>query len=141
MYFNSTPSVGVFIVKDSRVLLAKRGIKPKKGFYDYVGGFLEQGEHPKKGAERETLEETGLTIKIVDFLGIYINRKYRYQEEKVFPQDTVYIAKIVKGKESPKDDVSALDWFPIEKPPKNISFSTVTAALKDLKKWHKGGKS
>lgn len=52
-----------------------RGIEPKKGKYDFIGGFLENGEDPLDGAVREFKEETGVEInkKDLEFLGIYVD--------------------------------------------------------------------
>jgi ADP-ribose pyrophosphatase YjhB (NUDIX family) len=138
-HINNTPAVGVLIIKDKKVLLSKRKINPRKGYWDYPGGFLNFSEHPKIAAKREVLEETGLKIKIVDILGIYINKDYKYQGENIYPQDTVYVAKIVSGKLKAQDDVEKLKWFPIGKPPKKIAFGCVKKALKDLQKRNKKG--
>src|SRR4030042_2552667 len=69
-YQNPKPTVGVFIVKDKKVLLAKRGIEPFKDWWDSIGGFMEEGESPQETATRETKEETGLEIKLGQILGL-----------------------------------------------------------------------
>jgi ADP-ribose pyrophosphatase YjhB (NUDIX family) len=136
-HINNSPAVGILIIKKGQVLLSKRGINPFKGYWDYPGGFLEFGEHPETAAKREVLEETGLVIEILDLLGIYINKDYEYQREKIYPQDAVYVAKIKSGRLEAKDDVIQLKWFSINAPPEKISFSCVKEALKDLNKWCK----
>lgn len=122
------------------MLLAKRKKDPAKRKYDIIGGFLGWGERPEKGALREVLEETGLKIKLIDTLGIYINPSYRYQGETTKNLDIFYIGKIVSGKARAQDDVETLRWFSIKNPPKNIAFASVKKGLKDLQKWHKGHK-
>ena len=52
--------------------LARRAIEPRKGYWDLPGGFLEETEEALHGLRREFLEETGLEIEAVDFLGIDI---------------------------------------------------------------------
>jgi 8-oxo-dGTP pyrophosphatase MutT (NUDIX family) len=52
-----------YVVKHSRVLL---GFHPKLGLVLPPGGHLEQGETPHEAAIRETIEETGLRVEIVD---------------------------------------------------------------------------
>lgn len=138
-YINNTPSVGVLIVKNNKVLLSKRKLSPKKGFWDYPGGFLNFGEHPKDAAKREILEETGTVIEILDLLGVYTNHEYEFQGEKIIPLDTVYIAKIKSGKPTAQDDVDKIKWFPINKPPVKIAFGCVKNALNDLEEWLKKG--
>ncbi len=55
--------VGAVVFNDNRVLLIKRGKSPSKGMWAIPGGHVELGETLQEAAEREVLEETGLTIK------------------------------------------------------------------------------
>lgn len=61
-----TPRVGVgaITIKDGKVLLVKRGIEPSKGLWAIPGGMLKLGETLQECAARETLEETGIRIKV-----------------------------------------------------------------------------
>jgi len=58
--------VGAVVIKDGKVLLVQRGIDPNKGVWAIPGGSLKLGETLQEGAEREILEETGITIKAKD---------------------------------------------------------------------------
>lgn len=51
---------------DGRILLCKRNIEPRKGFWTLPAGFLENRESIQDGALRETLEETRATAKIIE---------------------------------------------------------------------------
>ena len=55
--------VGAVVIKDGKVLLVKRGIDPNKGLWAIPGGSLKLGETLQEGAEREIMEETGITIR------------------------------------------------------------------------------
>ena len=55
--------VGAVVMKDGKVLLVKRGVDPNKGVWAIPGGSLKLGETLQEGAEREIMEETGVTIK------------------------------------------------------------------------------
>ena len=46
-----------------QMLLCKRAIEPRKGYWTLPAGFMEQGETLEVGAERETMEEAGIDIK------------------------------------------------------------------------------
>ena len=48
--------VGVFVVKNGRVLLVRRRMNPEKGKWSIPAGFLDRGEDPKETAVREALE-------------------------------------------------------------------------------------
>ena len=135
VFMNSHPTSSAFVVEKGRYLISKRAIEPKKGSFDVLGGFLNDGEHPEAGIIREFKEETGLTIEIVDLLGVYMD-KYEYQEELVSVLNFCYIARINKGSVKPQDDIASLHWFPINKTPNNLAFDWIKKALKDLQKWY-----
>jgi 8-oxo-dGTP diphosphatase len=55
--------VGAVVIRDGKVLLIKRGVAPSRGLWAIPGGSLKLGETLQQGAEREILEETGVTIR------------------------------------------------------------------------------
>ena len=59
-------AVGAIVINDGRVLLVKRSQPPSKGLWAIPGGRVELGETLKQAAEREIIEETGLTIRAGD---------------------------------------------------------------------------
>jgi 8-oxo-dGTP diphosphatase len=63
--------VGAIIVDRGRVALIKRGSAPLLGEWSIPGGMLELGETLRQGAEREALEETGLTVRATELLGVF----------------------------------------------------------------------
>ena len=53
IYENPIPATCLVVVDNSdRVLLVKRSVEPKKGFWCLPGGFMELGESPEKAIER-----------------------------------------------------------------------------------------
>ena len=56
-YQNPRVIVGCLPVSGARVLLCRRAISPRHGFWTLPAGFLENGETTMQGAERETWEE------------------------------------------------------------------------------------
>ena len=63
--YPSTPrvAVGAVVFKNNRVLLVRRGQPPSEDLWAIPGGSVEIGETLQEAAEREILEETGITIK------------------------------------------------------------------------------
>lgn len=59
--------VGVLIIKNNTVLLARRKNAHGAGEYAFPGGHLEFGESFEDCAVRETAEETGIDIKNIQF--------------------------------------------------------------------------
>jgi 8-oxo-dGTP diphosphatase len=55
--------VGAVVIREGKILLVKRGCAPSEGLWAVPGGTLELGETLQQGAEREILEETGVTIR------------------------------------------------------------------------------
>lgn len=55
--------VGAVVIRDGKVLLVRRGIAPSRGLWAIPGGAIELGETLQQAAEREILEETGVTIR------------------------------------------------------------------------------
>lgn len=62
-YDNPRVIVGVLPVSGSKVLLCKRAIEPRKGYWTLPAGFLENGESASDGAARETWEEAMAKVK------------------------------------------------------------------------------
>ena len=56
-YRNPLVVVGAIPVVDQRVLLCRRAIEPRRGFWTLPAGFMELDETTAQGAARETLEE------------------------------------------------------------------------------------
>jgi ADP-ribose pyrophosphatase YjhB (NUDIX family) len=66
-YENPINVVGTVPVWDDRqVLLCRRAIEPRRGLWTLPAGFLELGETIEEGARRETDEEAGARIELLD---------------------------------------------------------------------------
>lgn len=63
-YQNPRNVVGTIPTWENRVLLCRRAIEPRKGFWTLPAGFLEVDESTELGAQRETLEEAGALVTI-----------------------------------------------------------------------------
>jgi ADP-ribose pyrophosphatase YjhB (NUDIX family) len=131
-WLNSKPAVSAFFVKGSSVLLAKRAINPRKGYWDPFGGFLDFHENPETGLRRELKEELGVTISKPAFLGIYIGE---YGNNPIQSTCNIYyIVRNWKGKLTPQDDVASLKWFDERHLPKKIAFAYIRNAFSGIKK-------
>jgi ADP-ribose pyrophosphatase YjhB (NUDIX family) len=63
-YQNPRMVVGTLPVSGSKVLLCKRAIEPRYGYWTLPAGFMELGETTGDGAARETAEEAGAHIEM-----------------------------------------------------------------------------
>ena len=79
-YQNPKLVVGTIPVWENRILICRRDIEPRKGYWTLPAGYLENGETTAEGARRETLEETGSrVVDLVPYLMVdivYINQIY-----------------------------------------------------------------
>jgi ADP-ribose pyrophosphatase YjhB (NUDIX family) len=69
-YENPLNVVGTIPVWQDQVLLCKRNIEPRKGFWTLPAGFMELRETLAEGAARETDEEAGAQIEMQDLFAL-----------------------------------------------------------------------
>lgn len=65
-YQNPRMVVGCLPYWGDQVLLCKRAIEPRYGYWTLPAGFMENGETTAEGAVRETLEEAGARVAVDD---------------------------------------------------------------------------
>ncbi|HUB12370.1 MAG TPA: NUDIX hydrolase [Acetobacteraceae bacterium] len=70
-YENPRIVVGSVIVQDGAVLLCRRAIEPRRGYWTLPAGYLELGETPDEGAAREAMEEAQADITIDGILAMF----------------------------------------------------------------------
>ncbi|MFA7504050.1 MAG: NUDIX hydrolase [Burkholderiaceae bacterium] len=63
-YQNPNLVLGTIPVWEGRILLCRRAIEPRYGYWTLPAGFMENGETTRAGAERETIEEAGARIEL-----------------------------------------------------------------------------
>lgn len=69
-YENPLNVVGTVPVWGEQVLLCKRAIEPRYGFWTLPAGFMELGETVADGAIRETVEESGAHIELQELFTV-----------------------------------------------------------------------
>jgi 8-oxo-dGTP diphosphatase len=63
--------VGGVVIEDGRALLIRRGSEPLRGQWSIPGGTLELGETLEEGVARELREETGLEVRVIEFIEVF----------------------------------------------------------------------
>ena len=63
-YINPKIVVGSVPEYQGRILLCKRGIEPRYGYWTIPGGFMENDETMEAGAAREAVEEAKIQVEI-----------------------------------------------------------------------------
>jgi 8-oxo-dGTP diphosphatase len=130
-YLNPVVGAGALVEKDGRVVLVRRGVEPKTGYWSLPAGYVEADEMAEEAAIREMEEETGLEIEIDDLLGVY-----SFGGEPQTGVLILYAAHPVGGKLRAGDDAQEVRIFaPAETPPDDqIAFGTHLQALRDWRR-------
>lgn len=126
---NALPAVQALIERGGRVLLARRGIEPRRGHWDLPGGFVEETEAPEAAVRREVREETGLDVEHAELARIDIEP---YDHRFVF---SVTYRVAAEGDPVADDDVAELRWFAPDELPAEMAFPGQSDVLRE---WAKG---
>jgi ADP-ribose pyrophosphatase YjhB (NUDIX family) len=118
VYWDNPKPVAVTLVpKDGGLVLVKRKLPPRDGFWALPGGFIEAYESPADAAVREVLEETGLKVEI-DHLIEAIAPAKRANEILLF-----FVAKPTTDEPTAGDDAAEVRVFKREDLPE-IAFDS-----------------
>ena len=108
LYENPVPASCLVVVDDrERVLLVKRNVEPKIGWWCLPGGFMELHETPEGAALRELKEETGLSGRIERLMGVMATPNKQYHTVLM----VAYRVRRFEGTLHPGDDAEAVAWF------------------------------
>ena len=112
---------------DGRILLCKRAISPRKGYWTLPAGFMELGESVEDGAAREVMEEACAQIEIKQLLAAY-------SVSRIGQVHMMFTAKLTSGIAAgpESEEVGLFEWKDI--PWAELAFPTVVWALTDFAK-------
>jgi ADP-ribose pyrophosphatase YjhB (NUDIX family) len=123
-YENPKLVVGCVTEYEGRILLCKRAIEPRHGYWTVPAGFMELGETLTEGATRETLEEACANIELGSMLAV-VDVVHAGQVH-VF-----YRGKLIDGAYAAGDESLETELFsPAEIPWDEIAFPSGLIALK-----------
>ena len=95
------------------VLVLRRGHRPRRGYLDIPGGFVDAREDLEVAARRELREETGLSLGKIELLGYYWDQ-YHLRGFGYFPtMNFYYLGRWKSGTPEPADDAAAAEWMPV----------------------------
>jgi len=132
-YDNPKIVVGSVARWGSKVLLCRRAIDPRKGFWTLPAGYLELNESTSLGAQREAWEEARARIEIEGLLAVYDIP--RLSQVQLVSRARLIDAAVSAGPESL--EVGLFGWDDI--PWKEIAFPSVRWALHHEREAQAGG--
>jgi len=131
-YCNPKLVLGTVPYFDDRILLCRRAIEPRLGFWTLPGGFMENGETLAEGALRETEEEAGAHVELGPMFSVL--DVVHVQQVHVF-----YLARLIDTEFAPGPESLEVRMFrEHEIPWDDIAFRTTSMTLRaffeDLKR-------
>jgi ADP-ribose pyrophosphatase YjhB (NUDIX family) len=109
-YRNPKVVVGSVCRWHDRVLLCRRAIEPRTGFWVVPAGYLETGESTEDGVRREAFEEAGARLDLTGLLGVY--NVVRLGQVQLFYGARLLDPDVVAGPETLELDLFAWDAIP-----------------------------
>jgi 8-oxo-dGTP diphosphatase len=134
-YSNPKPAAAVLLERQAAgeaepsVLVLKRAVEPGFGEWDLPAGYLDPGESFEMAARRETREESGIDVDLVQLTGVYHSRPANavtavFRARAVDPGAPVRIdAESSDHAWVPRSEVDA--WLP------RMAFASMASALAD----------
>jgi ADP-ribose pyrophosphatase YjhB (NUDIX family) len=122
-YQNPRLVVGTLPRWKESVLLCKRSIEPRLGFWTLPSGYLENGETAEEGAIRETDEEAGARVSVVRLYSVYslphVNQVY-----------LIFLSDLIDLNFEPGEESLEVRLFKREEIPwEHIAFRAITFSL------------
>jgi len=122
-YENPKVVVGSVATWEDRILLCRRAIEPRRGYWTLPAGYLELNETTEEGAAREAMEEATARIALDGVLAVY-------NIPRISQVQVVYRARLVDPAVAPGREsleVALFRWDDI--PWEEIAFPSVRWAL------------
>ena len=121
VYFDPKVAVVVFIEQTEKVLLIQRGNEPGKGKWAMPAGFVEWDEAPEAAAIRETWEETGLHVQVIQLMDVFPKKDHGLADIVI-----AYRAHIIGGTLQAGDDAVNVGWFGRDELPELVFYPSQT---------------
>lgn len=122
-YDNPLVVVGAVVTWENRILMCRRAIEPRSGYWAIPAGYLELNEDAESGAKREAMEEACADIEIDALLAVY--NITRISQVQLIYRARLTSPEFAAGEESL--EVALFDWADI--PWDDIAFPSVHWAL------------
>jgi ADP-ribose pyrophosphatase YjhB (NUDIX family) len=120
-YLNPPLAATVILSRGDKVLLARRTIEPRAGYWTFPGGYVELGESAEEAAVREAKEEIGVDVRVDRLLGLHSGAPSSVAV-------ALFEGTIVAGEPQPLHEVDRVGYFHPDEAPE-IAFKSTWWAL------------
>lgn len=121
-------AVGALIIEAGCILLIRRAVIPRIGYWAVPSGFVEYDEQPRAALAREVKEETGLEVNVGRVVDIFPLADP--QKQGVF---LLFQAQVRGGDLAHGDDVSEVRWFSLDEIPwGELAFDGLRSVLQTM---------
>ncbi|GGC78457.1 ADP-ribose pyrophosphatase [Tersicoccus solisilvae] len=117
-----------------RILLCRRAIEPRRGYWTLPAGFMEVGETAAEGAARETREEAGARIELEGLFAVL--DAVRVRQVHLFYRARLLDLDLAPGPETIENALVGLDEIPWDR----LAFHSVRRVLQDWIDDHRRGR-
>lgn len=128
------PSANAIVVNDDgEILLICRS---DNGNWSLPGGAMDLGESLGQTAIRETLEETGIKVRLTGICGIYTNPRHvlKYTSNGEVRQEfsVVFSAERLSGEPTPSSESSKVEWVSADQLGERLMHDSMRARIQDF---------
>lgn len=131
IFNNPVGATEAIIIRSGKALMLRRAKEPRRGYWDFPGGFIDGFETPEQGVIREVREETGLMYKPKRLIGVYVNTQYAWHGQRV-PIIVVSYLGSASGRLKRTNEASELAWRNLSRI-RQTAFNYQKKALSDLR--------
>lgn len=118
-------AVAAVVEHDDRILLILRKGNPEAGKWSLPAGFMDAGEDPRRAAEREAFEETGLQVRATTLWDLFPRSEPTEGADLLL----AFRADVIGGTLRPGDDAADARFFARDEVPASIAFSSARAIV------------
>jgi 8-oxo-dGTP diphosphatase len=121
-------AVSALVTAAGTVLLVRRAVVPRIGFWALPAGYMDADELPEETVMREVLEETGLRVRCLGLHALFPLGGWHERRGILL----VYHADYLSGEAVAADDASEVRWFePRDIPWGDLAFESTAQLLRE----------
>jgi ADP-ribose pyrophosphatase YjhB (NUDIX family) len=123
-YLNPPLAATIILPRGDKILMGRRTIEPRAGYWTFPGGYVELGESAEEAVVREAKEEMGIDVRVDRLLGLHSGAPSAVAV-------ALFEGTIVAGEPRPLHEVDRVEFFHPDATPEVAFMNTMWA----LEQW------